>query len=157
MTDHLSRNPSTDAAATQTPSSPTGTPNSRGAKRKDSDLEPATALKTEFSPDHPSNITHDSPVNYASDTANGKDPTGTGKSTPGSAEKPSGKRIKTARACDSCRRKKIRCDVIDDGGPPLGSLNNGNGGLVCAHCRQSACTLAAMPSAMPSAILPILA
>ncbi|PWN51875.1 hypothetical protein IE53DRAFT_361230 [Violaceomyces palustris] len=47
-----------------------------------------------------------------------------------------GKRIKTARACDSCRRKKIRCDVIDDGGPPMGSLDNGNGGLICAHCRQ---------------------
>ncbi|TKY89459.1 hypothetical protein EX895_001990 [Sporisorium graminicola] len=135
MADHLGRHASTDAAA-QTPSSSTGTPNSRGTKRKDSDMEPAT-LKTEFSPGHPStNLTHDSPVNYASDTANGKDANGTVKSTPGSAEKPSGKRIKTARACDSCRRKKIRCDVMDDGGPPMGSLNNGNGGLVCAHCRQ---------------------
>lgn len=46
------------------------------------------------------------------------------------------KRIKTARACDSCRRKKIRCDVIDDGSPPPGDPNNGNGGLTCAHCRQ---------------------
>ncbi|SJX64547.1 related to ASG1-activator of stress genes [Sporisorium reilianum f. sp. reilianum] len=136
MSDQLSRHPSTDAAAAQTPSSSTGTPNSRGTKRKDSDMEPAS-LKNAFSPGQPSaNVTHDSPVNYASDTASAKDPTGTGKSTPGSAEKPSGKRIKTARACDSCRRKKIRCDVLDDGGPPLGSLNNGNGGLVCAHCRQ---------------------
>ncbi|KAK0553283.1 hypothetical protein OC845_001283 [Tilletia horrida] len=46
-----------------------------------------------------------------------------------------GKRIKTARACDSCRRKKIRCDVIEDGTAP-GDPNNGNNGLTCAHCRQ---------------------
>lgn len=46
------------------------------------------------------------------------------------------KRIKTARACDSCRQKKIRCDVIDDGSSPPGDPNNGNGGLTCAHCRQ---------------------
>ncbi|KAJ9474828.1 Zn(2)-C6 fungal-type domain-containing protein [Pseudozyma hubeiensis] len=134
MTDNHVLPSSMDVAA-QTPSSSTGTPNSRGTKRKDSDMEPA-ALKNEFSPSYATLVTHESPVNYNSDAANGKDPTGTGRSTPGSAEKPSGKRIKTARACDSCRRKKIRCDVIDDGGPPAGSVNNGNGGLVCAHCRQ---------------------
>lgn len=134
MTDSHANRPSMDAAC-QTPSSSTGTPNSRGTKRKDSDVEPAT-LKTEFSPSHTSLVTHESPVNYTSDSATAKDPTGTARTTPSSAEKPSGKRIKTARACDSCRRKKIRCDVIDDGGPPVGSLNNGNGGLICAHCRQ---------------------
>lgn len=57
------------------------------------------------------------------------------------AKKPSlssqqAKRIKTARACDSCRRKKIRCDVIEDGGPATGDPNNGNGGLTCVHCKQ---------------------
>ncbi|EST08984.1 Zn(2)-C6 fungal-type DNA-binding domain protein [Kalmanozyma brasiliensis GHG001] len=134
MSDSLHFHSSMDVSA-QTPGSSTGTPNSRGTKRKESDLEPLT-LKNELSPGHISHVTHESPLNYASDSAHGKDPSGSGKDTPGSAEKPSGKRIKTARACDSCRRKKIRCDVIDDGGPPLGSVNNGNGGLVCAHCRQ---------------------
>ena len=133
MSDSVGFHSSADGTA-PTPSSSTGTPNSRGTKRKDSDMEPT--LKNEFSPSHMPHITHESPVNYASDATNGKDASNTTKSTPGSAEKPSGKRIKTARACDSCRRKKIRCDVIDDGGPPLGSMNNGNGGLVCAHCRQ---------------------
>ncbi|KAJ1020519.1 hypothetical protein NDA13_005835 [Ustilago tritici] len=133
MSDSFGYHPPMDTSG-QTPSSSTGTPNSRGTKRKDSDMEPA--MKNDSSPHLTSHITHDSPLNYANDAPNGKDASGTGKSTPNSAEKPSGKRIKTARACDSCRRKKIRCDVIDDGGPPAGSINNGNGGLVCAHCRQ---------------------
>ncbi|ORY74320.1 fungal-specific transcription factor domain-domain-containing protein [Leucosporidium creatinivorum] len=34
------------------------------------------------------------------------------------------KRIKTPRACDSCRRKKIRCDAVADSEPPI-----------CVHCR----------------------
>ncbi|KAI5480442.1 nitrogen assimilation transcription factor [Pseudohyphozyma bogoriensis] len=35
------------------------------------------------------------------------------------------KRIKTPRACDQCRRKKIRCDAIADTNPPI-----------CVHCRS---------------------
>ncbi|PPQ91421.1 hypothetical protein CVT25_014309 [Psilocybe cyanescens] len=35
------------------------------------------------------------------------------------------KRTKTQRACDSCRSRKIRCDVIADSEPP-----------VCQHCKQ---------------------
>ncbi|KAF8559642.1 hypothetical protein OG21DRAFT_1549617 [Imleria badia] len=35
------------------------------------------------------------------------------------------KRTKTQRACDSCRSRKIRCDVLADSDPPL-----------CQHCKQ---------------------
>ncbi|KIK57624.1 hypothetical protein GYMLUDRAFT_75242 [Collybiopsis luxurians FD-317 M1] len=35
------------------------------------------------------------------------------------------KRTKTQRACDSCRTRKIRCDILTDSDPP-----------VCQHCRQ---------------------
>ncbi|KAH9857171.1 fungal-specific transcription factor domain-containing protein [Lenzites betulinus] len=35
------------------------------------------------------------------------------------------KRTKTQRACDSCRSRKIRCDILADADPP-----------VCQHCKQ---------------------
>ncbi|EMD38452.1 hypothetical protein CERSUDRAFT_82708 [Gelatoporia subvermispora B] len=35
------------------------------------------------------------------------------------------KRTKTQRACDSCRSRKIRCDVLSDAEPPI-----------CQHCKQ---------------------
>lgn len=56
-------------------------------------------------------------------------------STNTSASKPNGsasadgedaaKRVKTVRACDKCRTKKIRCDAIAETEPPI-----------CVHCRS---------------------
>ncbi|KZO95801.1 hypothetical protein CALVIDRAFT_537784 [Calocera viscosa TUFC12733] len=49
-----------------------------------------------------------------------------GDMTPGgSAADRASKRTKTQRACDPCRRKKIRCDILADSEPPH-----------CQHCKQ---------------------
>ncbi|KAF7796719.1 hypothetical protein EIP86_007902 [Pleurotus ostreatoroseus] len=52
----------------------------------------------------------------------GRTPT-TPSAAPGQSE--TKKRTKTQRACDSCRSRKIRCDVLADSDPPI-----------CQHCKQ---------------------
>lgn len=44
------------------------------------------------------------------------------------------KRTKVSRACDECRRKKIRCDVTDIDGVPCSSCKRS--GMMCAFSRQ---------------------
>lgn len=44
------------------------------------------------------------------------------------------KRTKVSRACDECRRKKIRCDVTDTEGVPCSSCKRT--GMMCAFSRQ---------------------
>ncbi|CEH13583.1 hypothetical protein PSEUBRA_SCAF13g01932 [Ceraceosorus bombacis] len=101
---------------------------SNGSKRKGSPADHPNGTKR--SPN-----SHDASPGRAGSSS---DPNGGSQSNGYLAGGPSAgtKRIKTARACDSCRRKKIRCDVIEDDAAPLGDPNNGNGGLICAHCRQ---------------------
>ncbi|WVR08635.1 hypothetical protein IAU60_005691 [Kwoniella sp. DSM 27419] len=51
--------------------------------------------------------------------------------SPTEAEKEKEKRTKTGRACDACRTKKIRCDIL----PPKDSPTE-DAVPICAHCKQ---------------------
>ncbi|WWD07290.1 hypothetical protein V865_005387 [Kwoniella europaea PYCC6329] len=53
--------------------------------------------------------------------------------SPSEADKDKEKRTKTGRACDACRTKKIRCDILPSGDAPSGLDSQ----PICAHCKQS--------------------
>ncbi|WWC92343.1 uncharacterized protein L201_007298 [Kwoniella dendrophila CBS 6074] len=53
--------------------------------------------------------------------------------SPTEADKDKEKRTKTGRACDACRTKKIRCDILPTSESPSGIESQ----PICAHCKQS--------------------
>lgn len=88
----------------------TSTPSSAPTSRKGSNAGAATTKKRK---------------SLASTTTN----TGAGKANGTGSAAADGddiaKRVKTVRACDKCRTKKIRCDAIAETEPPI-----------CVHCRS---------------------
>ncbi|GAW01366.1 acetamidase regulatory protein [Lentinula edodes] len=93
--------PPAEIAQANSPPPQTPTTSSSGAKRKRKSAKEKAASDDE--------------------AASGQD----GSRTQGQSQIDPKKRTKTQRACDSCRTRKIRCDVLIDSDPP-----------VCQHCRQ---------------------
>ncbi|WVF68207.1 hypothetical protein IAT40_002972 [Kwoniella sp. CBS 6097] len=52
--------------------------------------------------------------------------------SPSEGDKDKEKRTKTGRACDACRTKKIRCDILSSNETPPGQESQ----PICAHCKQ---------------------
>ncbi|OCF33672.1 hypothetical protein I316_04746 [Kwoniella heveanensis BCC8398] len=52
--------------------------------------------------------------------------------SPSEIDKDKEKRTKTGRACDACRTKKIRCDILSSDDTPPGQDSQ----PICAHCKQ---------------------
>lgn len=99
----------------QPPSAPSPIPASAPAtigKRKRK-LEPSRKVTVEKDSDQEGPSGSDVPIKRTTPTA----------TTPTASD--SKKRTKTQRACDSCRSRKIRCDVLAESEPPL-----------CQHCKQ---------------------
>ncbi|KAF1823587.1 uncharacterized protein K489DRAFT_379583 [Dissoconium aciculare CBS 342.82] len=73
-------------------------------------------------------VTAESPVAYAQVTDVVHE-------SPQSPDKARDKRTKVSRACDDCRRKKIRCDAVDESGS-IACSNCVRTGVRCAFSRQ---------------------
>ncbi|VDB82669.1 unnamed protein product [Peniophora sp. CBMAI 1063] len=103
--------PASTAPASTSPS--TAFPSPQGNKRKRDSTDDGTASE------------EPEPVGGSNASANGGggEKTATGRASARTAE--GKKRTKTSRACDSCRTRKIRCDVLTETDPPL-----------CQHCKQ---------------------
>ncbi|KIP12269.1 hypothetical protein PHLGIDRAFT_82021 [Phlebiopsis gigantea 11061_1 CR5-6] len=108
---HAEQHPQPQPATPAEPSTPpTPAPTTGKRKRK-------YTHSPEFSPSQPPNAI------YLVPDSTGDPPRGGSASAGGQAD--SKKRTKTQRACDSCRSRKIRCDVLSDADPPE-----------CQHCKQ---------------------